>query len=238
MVWRVLVGLATAAAVVAVATNEPPVVGLALVPDPGRTGPQRVPSLTIHGGTITERARMDLALERFENEGLALPPLRIEFPTSPVKCDGGLGYFTPSEDVWRITICSQINSVYEHELAHAWERANLTDAQRRRFTVFRGLPTWSDESYDWNQRGVESVAFVIQQGLAGLPLPPALSHEVESQLEGYEMLTSQAAPRLVGWLAKYEVPCTDRPTRLSLGLPDASGRICPRAGEGRRNRWS
>ena len=181
----------------------------------------------IDGGTTSERARMRIAIDRFEAAGLTLPPLRIVFrDPSHDDCHGALGYFAAYEDVWRIAICSPVDSVYEHELAHAWERSNVTDAQRDHFTALRGLPTWSDRRHDWNQRGIEWAAIVIQQGLAGLPLPPALSDEVVVRLKGYEVLTGRVAPRLVEWMAKREVSCASRPTILSLRVADASDRIC------------
>lgn len=183
--------------------------------------------LTVEGGTDAERARMRLAIRRFEEAGLVLPPLLIVFRhPSDVECHGALGYFSPSQPVWQISICSTVEPMYEHELAHAWERANLTDAQRERYVALRGLPTWSDKAYDWGERGIEDLAFVVQQGLAGLPLPPALGREARSRLEGYEMLTGRIAPRLGDWLAKYEVPCGERPTDLSLQVPDVVGRTC------------
>lgn len=206
---------------------RPPEAGKALLPPPEGPIDRQEANLTIDGGTDDDRARMRLAIRRFDDAGLELPPLHVVFrDPSDDECHGALGYFSSSRDVWEISVCSEIDSVYEHELAHAWERANLTDAQRRRYTAFRGLPTWSDQDYEWNQRAVEDVAFVIQQGLAGLPLPAALGDEATSRLEGYEMVTGRIAPRLVEWLAKHEASCGERPTFLSLHLPDISGRIC------------
>jgi hypothetical protein len=182
---------------------------------------------TAGGGIGTDRARANLALRRFEEAGLDVPSLLIVFrDPSEEECHGALGYFAPSSDVWQISICSKVDFVYEHELAHAWERANLTDAQRRRYMAFRGLPTWSDTDFDRNRRGVEDVAFVIQQGIAGLPLPPVLGGEAKSRLKAYELLTGHTAPRLVEWLAEHGVSCEERPTQLSRSLPDQSGRIC------------
>jgi hypothetical protein len=223
----VLVAGVISGGIVFTGANTPSEAGLALLPSPHETIGQTEADLTIDGGTVTDRARMRLAILRFRDAGLELPSLQIIFRASvDEECHGALGYFSPSKDVWRISICSEIESVYEHELAHAWERANLTDDQRRQYTAFRRLPTWSDKDYAWNERGVEDAAFVIQQGLAGLPLPPALGVEATSRLEGFEMLTGKPAPRLVEWLAENEVTCVRRPTLLSRQYPDMSGRIC------------
>jgi hypothetical protein len=113
---------------------------------------------------------------------------------------------TESPEGRQISICSELEFVYEHELPHAWERASLTDADRQRYTAFRGLPTWSDVEYDWNHRAIEDVAITIQQGLSGLPLTPVLSDKVRQRLQGYKMLTGQVEPRLIEWLSRREGP--------------------------------
>jgi hypothetical protein len=225
LLFNTMIAVATFVAIATVVASTSRDAELAPLSVPGGSGAEEIPPLTIKGGIPSERARLELAIQRFADEGLELPPLSIEF-RAPGECPGGFGSFTSSTPLWRITICSQLDWVYEHELAHAWERANLTDAQRQRFTVFRGLPTWSGQDYDWNQRGVEAAAFVIQQGLAGLPLPPAIGDELVSRLQAYELLTGRVAPRLVEWLAQREVSCSERPTQLSLQVPDISGRIC------------
>lgn len=199
----------------------------ARTPSPEKEADGSAAVVMFEGGTGAERARMRLALERFEEAGLGLPPLRIVFrEPSEEECHDALGSLSDSPEGMQVSICSKLEFVYEHELAHAWERATLTDAQRERYTAFRVLPTWSDKDFDWNQRGVEDVAITIQQGLAGLPLAPALSDKASARLQGYEMLTGQVDPRLIEWLSQREVPCPERPTRLSLGVPDVSGRIC------------
>ncbi len=137
------------------------------------------------------------------------------------------GRFYPSEDVWRIHICStEIDAVYEHELAHAWELAHVTDTQRREFMRMRDYESWSDRELPWIERGVEGAASVIERGVAGLPLPPVLGREEVSRMRAYEMLTGRPAPVLVDWLQAKEVPCPKRPTMLSAIVEDASGRTC------------
>ncbi len=72
----------------------------------------------------------------------------------------------------------------------------MTDDARARFMELRGYTVWSDHEVPWNQRGVEDAAFVIQQGLGGLPLPPVLSDELVSRLDAFQLLTGFPDPRL------------------------------------------
>jgi hypothetical protein len=116
-----------------------------------------------------------------------------------------------------------VDFVYEHELAHAWEAGSMTNELRSAFMDLRGYTDWSGSDMPGNERGIEGVAFVIQQGLAGLPLPPALGTEAISRLEAFELLTGQPAPRLVEWVEATEIPRDERPTALSRALPDWHG---------------
>lgn len=155
------------------------------------------PKVTVHNATPAQLDRLTLAFERFTDAGLELPPLEIRFPASKDGCDGAHGRFTTSTDPWRISICpTELETVYEHELAHAWERATLSDAQRQDFMEMRGYDVWNDKSLPWRERGMEGVAVIIQQGINGLPLPPALSDEHMSRLASFQLLTGFPDPRL------------------------------------------
>lgn len=125
--------------------------------------------------------------------------LEVRFPDDKEGCAGAHGRFTTSTNPRRISICpTELVTVYEHELAHAWERANLTDAQRQTFMEMRGYDVWNDKSVPWRERGMEGAAVIIQQGVNGLPLPPALSDEAMSRLAAFQLLTGFPDPRLVG----------------------------------------
>lgn len=182
------------------------------------------PKTTMVGGTSEQRLRMSEATQRFISAGLDLPHLTVEFGSDPDDCSGHHGVFRSRTRT--ISICSTVESVYEHELAHAWERANLTDDLRAAFMKLRGYDVWSDPGVPWNERGAEGAAFVIQQGLATLPLPPALGDEFASRMLAFELLTGIPAPRLREWMAHRSVPCSDRPTPLSHQLPDADDLAC------------
>jgi hypothetical protein len=160
------------------------------------------PEAAVRGGTIEEHRRLAQALSRFASNGLLLPNLEVEFGDDVDACDGHIGHFQAGQTPWRVLICTtSVDSVYEHELAHAWELANLTDETRRDFMELRDFSTWADRGVPWNERGIEGVAVVIQQGLAGLPLPPMLSTEHQSRMEAFELLTDRPAPRLLDWCA-------------------------------------
>lgn len=185
---------------------------------------QPSPQVTVVGGTSEQRNRMNEATQRFISSGLHLPPLTVELGSGPAECNGHHGVFRSR--TMTISICSTVESVYEHELAHAWERTNLTDGLRTAFMALRGYDVWSDPEVPWNERGVEGAAFVIQQGMATLPLPPALGDEFTSRMQAFELLTGVPAPRLAAWMADRSVRCDERPTPLSHQLPDADGLAC------------
>lgn len=191
------------------------------------SNPDETARITIRDATPSQLIRLGEALRVFEGAGLELPDLEIRFFTDNKTCGAEHGRFYPFEDIWRIHICpTEVDAVYEHELAHAWELANVTDAQRREFMQMRGYESWSDRELPWNERGVEGAASVIERGVAGLPLPPVLGREEVSRMHAYELLTGRPAPVLVDWVQAKELPCPKRPTMLSATVEDASGRTC------------
>lgn len=186
------------------------------------------PRITVRDASPAQITRLGKAFEAFDRAKLELPGIEIRFFTDHESCGAEHGRFYTTGNDWRVHICpTRLDSVIEHELAHAWERANLTDSERRAFMRLRGYEVWSDPDRSWGERGMEGAAFIIQQGLAnGLPLPPALGAEVRSRLRAYEQLTGRLAPALVAWLEANDVPCPERPTRMSRSHPDGSGRVC------------
>lgn len=183
--------------------------------------------IAAYSATAAQRSRLSLAVDRFKDVGLRLPPLDVRFFENIDSCRGNHGYFSAGTSPWTIQLCSpDLDWVYEHELAHAWEHETLTDPERREFMESRGLGVWASRDVPWNERGQEWVAVVIQQGLAGAPLPPALSGDVESRLAAFESLTGRLPPVLAEWLSSRPVPCDERPTQLSFRTTDGSGLTC------------
>ena len=179
------------------------------------------PEVSVRYGTPAQHQRLDLALSRFREAGLPLPDLEVIFAATNTPCKGKYGLFQTAFTPWRLTICSELDSVYEHELAHGWLAATLTELKKDGFMKLRGYTVWSDQSVPWNERAMEGVAFSIQQGLSGLPLPPSLGVEQLSRLDAFELLTGFPDPRLIEWEAhpnRASVPASrhqNRPSSLA-----------------------
>lgn len=198
LVWSVLLTLTPALPEASAAQVVPHT-------DPSPADPTPGTGVVIVGGTLEQRKRLGLALDRFAETGLALPELEIVFDPSGESCKGHHGLFQTGFRPWRVSICSEVDSVYEHELAHAWEAATLTDEERGGFMKLAGYTVWSDTSVPWNRRGMEAAALVIQQGLGGLALPPALSDDQSLRLEAFHLLTGVPDPRLARWETRFSV---------------------------------
>lgn len=221
------------------ATALPQLSGPALVPphrDPevhpiSESVPTTAVSLSPHvepfNGSRAQHRRLREAVDKFVDLGLPLPDLEVHFARHTERCHGHMGLFQPQRTPWKITICDDARFLYEHELAHAWERANLDDRRRAEFMELQGYSAWTGADVSWNERGDEGVAFVIQQGMSDLPLPPNLGEEARGRLKAFELLTGRPAPQLVEWIASREVPCFDRPTQLGRLLADAAEDTCP-----------
>lgn len=179
-------------ATVAVADPEPIDVS---IDGPGPVTVALTPSVAVVGADAEERARLDQALARFRDNGLELPDLTVRFSGHQGDCAGHLGLFEQSVTPWRLSICSELAFVPTHELAHAWEAANLTDDDRARHTLARGLASWNDPGVAWKDRGVEDVAFIIQQNLMATN-PPLESPTWIERMGAYELLTGRPSPLL------------------------------------------
>jgi len=190
-------------------------------------GNQRPARLSVHDATAEDLGRLGEAVMAFAAADLELPALDIWFHADRGPCGEHHGLFRATSESLQIRICSsEIETVYEHELAHAWVTVNVEEHQRSAFMNLRGLEHWADQDVPWNRRGTEWAAVVIQQGLNGLPLPPALSNETKSRLDSFELLTGKVAPVLTEWIAERDVPCPERPTDLSQQIADVTGRFC------------
>jgi hypothetical protein len=152
------------------------------------------PSVDVRGADDAQRAALDEAVGRFRSAGLELPDVEVVFSDTDVACGGHYGLFERHFDPWRIRVCSDLPFVISHELAHAWEAANLDDGDRARYLEARGLTSWSDPRVPWDERGSEDAAFIIQQNLM-LIAQQAPSPTRTERIHAYELLMSLAPPR-------------------------------------------
>jgi hypothetical protein len=151
------------------------------------------PEIRIVGASAAEAAAVDEALGRFRDAGLLLPDASIVFHDDQEACGGHDGLFQARYTPWRVLVCSDLGYVVTHELAHAWEAANLDDADRDRYVEHRGLATWDSGDAGWGARGVEDAAFIVQQNLTarGARVDSAAWRE---RIEAFELLTGLPSP--------------------------------------------
>lgn len=142
--------------------------GLALQgPTSGVSEPEA--GLRIHDAGAGQEALVRWAASRFQEAGLALPPLDVVLHADPAACDGNLGFFRATEG--RVELCTSELSertaklTILHELAHARDRHALSEETREAFLELRGLSVWSSSDTAWRMRGEEQAAEVITWAL-------------------------------------------------------------------------
>jgi hypothetical protein len=119
----------------------------------------------------------------------------VRFFDDEAVCDGHHGLFQKGVAPWRVLVCSDLDVVVTHELAHAWTADNLDDDTRDRDVEARGLTAWHDQDLPWNERGVEDAAFVIQQNLM-MDDVPLSSATWQGRIAAFELLTGNPSPLL------------------------------------------
>lgn len=121
--------------------------------------------------------------------------MEIEFRDDPADCNGHDGLFQSRYTPWRVTVCRELPYVLTHELAHAWEAANLDDADRNRYLELRGLTTWRDHDVSRGDRGIEDAAFMLQQNLMAGRVDVESDRWIE-RARAFEALTGRTSPVL------------------------------------------
>lgn len=147
----------------------------------------------LHDPTAPGAEMLGWALERYREAHLAVPAVDVHFHPDPSGCRGNLGYF----EGLRVDLCVRLEMepgpqrIVLHELAHAWTRAHLTDDARAAFTLVRGLATWSDESADWKDRGIEQAAEIMAWGLGDGTMMPMISGDRDpaALADAFQVLT-------------------------------------------------
>jgi hypothetical protein len=151
------------------------------------------PTYQVTPATTSNEAIIREAVDRFTAAGLDLPSLQIVFSDDERACNGHLGLFESSQQPWRVAICSDLAFVPVHELAHAWIKSNIDQPTRDLYLQVRNKTGWNSPDLDWNERGVEDAAFVIQQNLTANHTGE-LDDEWNSRATAYEFLTGTTSP--------------------------------------------
>lgn len=142
------------------------------------------------------------SIELYEEAGLSLPSIRFVNCADPDDCFGRRGVAVHHSEGPEIRICGDeispwLEWVVIHELAHCWDRNQLTQEARDEFLDLRGLETWRDGT--WHERGAEHAAEIMVWGLIDRPVRPGHidQNSCAELLAGYTTLTGQ--PPLHGY---------------------------------------
>lgn len=122
-----------------------------------------------------ERELVAWASARFALVGLDVPDVDIRFHDDTTVCGGDHGRYQSAGDRRRIDVCVADTGSFAshlhrqrtlvHELAHAWDHANLDDAGRTELLDLLGVSAWYAPDAEWDQRGVERFAETITWAL-------------------------------------------------------------------------
>jgi len=138
--------------------------------------PTSVGPLVVHGGDHDQLSRVEWAVGRFHQVGLQLPATEVHFHSGEAGCDQAEAVFRTGSDPLRIDVCNSHRLIVLHELAHAWDHANLNQEKREAFMVMRGFDVWNDHDVPWRERAVEHLAEILVWGLHERGAPDAIKH--------------------------------------------------------------
>ncbi len=168
----------------------------------GSASPGR--ALTVVGGTDEQRSMVDWAAGRFEAAGLELPSMEIRFHPDRDDCFGRIGYY--HLDIVHLCLMratTDSSRTVLHEMAHGWLETNVTGVERDLFLLHRGLRNWNDHEAEWEQRGTEQGAEIIEWALGeqgdGTLLPSIPGNDPGQVAAAYEMLTGRPMPHPDVW---------------------------------------
>ena len=194
------------------------------------------PAVTVVGADADQLALLGRALDKFRDFGLELPDVEVRYSDDEADCNGHLGIFENSYTPWRLSVCEQLPFVVYHELAHAWEAANVDDDTRKRYLEARGLATWNGQEAPHEERGVEDAARVIQFHV--MTSHPVLSSPIwQERLAAYELLVGRPSPLATpaegvggadeGVGVDHDAAGSDDTGRTSAGPSEAGGVLHP-----------
>lgn len=139
--------------------------------------PVAPPQSVFHGLSPEMERSARWAIGLFDAADMELPPLRVTSSADPSDCNGAEGIHHPDGERSVIVICGQhvgfaTDRVMLHELAHAWERHNVTAEQRDAFQRLRGNEVWHDyDAAPWHENGIEQAAEIVLWGVIDRPAP-------------------------------------------------------------------
>jgi hypothetical protein len=150
-----------------------------LVASTALVGPHGEPDRASYSATGFSHAQAELidwAIGLYAETGLELPPLEfVRFPTRE-PCRSARGFYTGSRPPMTIRICMPeadrfAQSLFLHEIAHAWDAYALTDRRREAFLELRNLEQWWDDgTAPHHMYGAEQAAQILVWGLIDRPI--------------------------------------------------------------------
>jgi hypothetical protein len=115
------------------------------------------------------------ALDLFAQAGLRVPGIDFVHHRTAEACHGFHGWHERHGERSTIHICTDDTGAVAdflllHEIAHAWDAANLDDARRRALLDSHHLAQWwGSDPDEWAEYGAEHAAEVIVWGLIDRP---------------------------------------------------------------------
>ena len=107
--------------------------------------------------------------------GLQLPEVALSFHDDTEACGFNDGSYQGRGGGHRVRICIRDHGTFAsnlerqrtliHELAHAWDQANLDDVDRQKLLPVLGADDWYAPDEAWEDRGAERFAETIVWGL-------------------------------------------------------------------------
>ena len=155
--------------------------------------------------TADDRELVTWVRSRFALVGLDLPDVEISFHQETEPCNGHDGIYLDSGGRPAVRICIPQGKTYAarlkrqrtlvHELAHAWEQANLDEDQRADLLGILEADDWYAPEAAWEQRGAERFAETIVWGLYDQLRRPTLIDVPCRELHAdFEAMTGTTAP--------------------------------------------
>lgn len=166
-------------------------------------GPHEEPhrlSYSATGFSHAQAALIEWTIGLYAEAGLELPPLEfVSYPTRE-PCRGARGLYAGGRSPATIRICMPeanrfAESLFLHEVAHAWDAYALPDRRREPFLELRDLEQWWDDGRaQWHMYGAEQAAQIIVWGLIDRPIriatiPDASCADLRT---GYVLLTGRS----------------------------------------------